>query len=433
MSAIDNILNEENCPFPWALGVFDAHCHPTDTMTSIAAIPHMKASALTIMATRGEDQHLVEQVASKLGGRRIKQQNNDEHQRIHSDSSSSSSSCPQVIPCFGWHPWFAHQIRDDISSPASALSTSSPTFKIEHYRKVLTGPASFDDDDETFFTTLPEPKPLSSLLAETRARLITHPDALVGEVGLDKAFRLPKPWEPQDIECRDPSLTPGSREGRTLSPYRVVMSHQKALLKAQLQLAGELRRPVSVHSVQAHGAVFEVLQELWRGHERKIASRRERRRRYSVEGAHQASDVDEEEAEQKRGNKERNDQLQEKKEEQEKTGKSPLPFPPRICMHSYSGPAQPLTQFLRPTVPSDVYFSFSTVINFSGRSVDKVVEVIRCVPDDRILIESDLHTAGQQIDDLLEEVVRTVCKLRGWTLERGVKQLADNWKRFVFG
>jgi Tat protein secretion system quality control protein TatD with DNase activity len=102
-------------------------------------------------------------------------------------------------------------------------------------------------------------------------------------------------------------------------------------------------------------------------------------------------------------------------------------------MHSYSGPAEPLKQFLRPTVPSDVYFSFSTVINFSKPSADRVVEVIKSLPDDRILVETDLHCAGQQMDDLLEAVVRTICQLRGWRLDEGIKQLADNYNRFVYG
>jgi Tat protein secretion system quality control protein TatD with DNase activity len=55
------------------------------------------------------------------------------------------------------------------------------------------------------------------------------------------------------------------------------------------------------------------------------------------------------------------------------------------------------------------------------------------LPEDRLLIESDLHTAGQQMDDLLEEVARQICELRGWSLQQGVQRLADNWKRFVFG
>jgi Tat protein secretion system quality control protein TatD with DNase activity len=214
-------------------------------------------------------------------------------------------------------------------------------------------------------------------------------------------------------------MTPGSREGRRLSPYQVRPEHQKAVLEAQLRLAGELQRPVSVHSVQAHGAMIEVFKCLWKGHERKIASRRERKRRHSHAEAHAGSDDEGAQGAQtshSAGTRER----------------EALPFPPRICMHSYSGPVETLKQFLHPSNPSDVYFSFSSVINFSHHS-DKSVAVIKALPDDRVLIESDLHIAGQQMDDRLEEVTRQICEIRGWDLRQGVQQLADNWRRFVYG
>lgn len=379
--------NKHASEFPWHLGVFDAHCHPTDTMSSIEAIPRMKATTLTIMATRGEDQDLVAQTATSL-------------------SDTQDRKTARVLPCFGWHPWFSHQLLDDMSH---ALDSDAES-KESHYKKVLT-----PSPDEQFISALPAPKPLSQLISETRARLQNHPAALVGEVGLDKAFRLPQAWTETEIEGRDASMTPGSREGRSLTPHRVQMDHQKAVLKAQLQLAGELRRPVSVHSVQAHGAVFDVFKSLWSGHERKTPSRRERQRRHSAADAHAQSDA----------------------EDQQHTptpkDEPPLPFPPRICMHSYSGPVEQLRQFLNPANPSDVYFSFSTVINFAGPSSQRVREVIKALPEDRILIESDLHTAGPQMDDLLEEVARQVCELRGWSLEDGVRRLAENWTRFVFG
>ncbi|PWY95512.1 Metallo-dependent hydrolase [Aspergillus sclerotioniger CBS 115572] len=390
--------DEQTADFPWHLGVFDAHCHPTDTMSSIAEIPQMKASTLTVMSTRGEDQDLVLETAISL---------------TKGQEPSQGSETGRVLPCFGWHPWFSHQIIDDATgSPETKQDVSSIEQKKLHYKKVLT-----PEPDDDFILSLPDPKPISQLLSESRARLTAYPHSPVGEVGLDRAFRLPQPWTSEEKEARDEQVTLGSREGRKLSPYRVQLAHQKAVLEAQLRLAGELKRPVSVHSVHAHGAVFDLFKGLWSGHERKNASRRERRRRHSVADAHADSDAEDEQRKQDLATPEEN----------------PLPFPPRICMHSYSGTVDPLKQFLHQSNPSDVYFSFSSVINFSGPSSQKVIDVIKALPDDRVLIESDLHTAGQQMDDLLEEIARQICDIRGWTLHHGVQQLADNWRRFVFG
>ncbi|KAJ5740506.1 hypothetical protein N7493_000378 [Penicillium malachiteum] len=398
-----------NNDFPWEIGIHDAHCHPTDTMASIASIPHMKASTLTIMGTRGEDQDLVQQTAQSLN---VQPGQND------------SSKRDRIVPCFGWHPWFSHQIlidspdstgtiSQDITSDAELVSR-----KNTHYTAVL-APAVAQDTE--FLNFLPTPKPLSQLIAETRERLELFPNALIGEIGLDKSFRLPGAWTSEELEGRDEQITPGSREGRKLSPYRVKIEHQRAIFKAQLRLAGEMQRPVSVHSVQAHGAVFDTLKELWTGHEKVFLSRRERERRQDADGAI-SEDEDEDDPGQSNLSKNASSKCS-----------TPVPFPPRICMHSYAGPVEPIRQFMDKKNPSDVYFSFSSLINFSGVGSRKVSDVIKLLPEDRILIESDLHTAGPQMDGLLEDVARQICEVRGWELRKGVQQLADNWNQFVFG
>ena len=293
-------------------------------------------------------------------------------------------------------------------SAYGGAETLSQEQKIQHYQSVLT-PKS---EDEDFLKALSDARPFSHFLKQTKKYLAKYPLALVGEVGLDKGFRIPEAWLPGQKEERDDGLTPGGREGRRLSPYRVSMDHQKKVLLAQLRLADEMQRAVSCHGVQAHGILFETLSETWKGHEKKIPSKRERKREASIQKA--------------------NASVQEDDDEDEETNNGPQPYPPRICLHSYSGPAEPVKQYTNPSIPVDIFFSFSTAINF-GNSTSKAEEAIKAVPAEQILVESDLHIAGDRMDQHLEDIVRKICELKEWSLEDGVLQLGKNWRRFVFG
>ncbi|KAL8826416.1 MAG: hypothetical protein Q9170_007411 [Blastenia crenularia] len=408
---LDNVLSElrgarmgdatsiscsEKEDFPWHLGIFDAHCHPTDTIASLDDVPKMKARALVIMSTRSEDQEIVRRFVDRYGV-----------QSKHFDGHDGNSFDTELVPSFGWHPWFSYQIFDDSSS---LHSEAKKIDSIHHYRSVLA-----PSPDDGFISTLPEPRSLSVFLNQLRGNLKKFPYALVGEVGIDRSFRLPTQWTHDDDAKRDANITPGGREGRRLSPYRVQIDHQRKILGAQLGLAGELGRPVSVHGVAAHGLVYETLKETWQGHEKKVLSKRERKRRTSADNAHAI-----EAAGDSTGAREEDRTFQ------------PKPYPPRICLHSYSGPSDALKQYLDPSIPATIYFSFSRLVNFSNRS-EKAVEVVKAVPNDKILVESDLHSAGDEMDSLLEDVTRLICKIKGWSLNEGVQLLKSNWKRFVFG
>ncbi|KXH33595.1 hypothetical protein CSIM01_11760 [Colletotrichum simmondsii] len=382
-------------PFPWESGIYDAHCHPTDTMSTIEAIPSMRASTLTVMATRSQDQALVAEVAASHGVR-----------------SKYELSQGHLIPSFGWHPWFSYQLFDDTVPEAErTYHEGQPDAKKRHYQAVL-APAPEDPD---FLDALPTPRSLSAFLADTRARLQHHPLALVGEVGLDKAFRLPQGRTDADESSRDQALTPGGREGRRLAPQHVKMPHQVAVLKAQLALAGELGRPVSVHGVQAHGVLHDTLSSLWKGHEKEVVSRK--KRRLVAEGA---EDFDSE------------DELEE--DEFGRKDVPPKPYPPRICLHSYSGPAEMLKQYTNPAIPARMFFSFSSAINMGTKAgADKIAEVLQACPDNSILVESDLHIAGEEMDARLEEMYRKVCEIKKWKLQEGVERIGKNYREFIFG
>jgi len=149
----------------------------------------------------------------------------------------------KVIPAFGYHPWWAHQVA--VGRPESTEA---------HYRSLFLPAAAAPHTPalEAAFArllpSLPDPIPLDDIMAEVRANLVAHPNAMVGEVGLDQAARVPFPLE-EDIAAegrKDDSWRRG-----TLSPFNTPLAHQLAILEAQLALAAELRRNVSVHSVKA--------------------------------------------------------------------------------------------------------------------------------------------------------------------------------------
>jgi Tat protein secretion system quality control protein TatD with DNase activity len=408
--------NEE--PFPWHLGVYDAHCHPTDTMSSLAHLATMKPLVLTIMATRAEDQALVAEAAAAYP---------------LTDPPSAPNNAPcQILPSFGWHPWFSHLLYDDtISTPAAPTpSPLTPAQKAAHYASVLHPPAT----DPSLLAALPTPQPLSAYLATTRARLLAHPRALVGEIGLDRTFRIPVPDE-ADTSSSDPprsptaaagagapAPTPGSRAGRRLTPHHVTLAHQRAVLAAQLALAAELGRAVSVHGVGAHGALFDALAERWRGWERHRESRRERRREGAGGGGDDGYDDDDDDDDDGDGSV-----------AGPGPATAPPPYPPRICLHSFSGPVESLKPYLSPRIPATIFFSFSRAINLSTPAAARAVEAIKAVPARQILVESDLHVAGEEMEGELEAMVRVICAAKGWGLREGVGLLGENWRAFVGG
>jgi Tat protein secretion system quality control protein TatD with DNase activity len=413
---VEVVLGATDEPFPWDIGVYDAHCHPTDVMGSTDRIAAMNTRALAIMATRAQDQEAVASVAKTMG-------------ITSREEFATAAGTKKLIPAFGWHPWFSHMIIDDASEN---LTGSMSELKKNHYTKVLSPPP-----DNDFIAHLPNPLPLSTFLEETKRRLQSHPCALVGEIGLDKAFRLPQIWTAEDEANRDTTLTPGGREGRRLSHHLVDIEHQKTILKAQLNLAGEMMRPVSVHGVAAHGILHDLIASTWKGHEKPVISARERKHiaphAEDWSSASEGDDHDEDHDEDHDVNP--GQRIYKKKSKVPKSNElKPMPFPPRICLHSYTGPHQFVSQYLKRTAPADVYFSFSACVNLTSESVAAKLEtVLMAIPDHRILVESDLHAAGDEMEQELERIVRLVCKIKGWGLRKGVEKLAKNFEAFIFG
>ncbi|KAG9095879.1 hypothetical protein FS749_009550 [Ceratobasidium sp. UAMH 11750] len=144
----------------------------------------------------------------------------------------------RVIMCFGYHPWWAHQIT---------LSDTPPPTE-DHYRALFTPTQAQEDAFQRLLPSLPTPRPLAPILDELRQNLQISPTTMLGEVGIDRAFRVRYPQTEGD--------------GMKLSPFTVPQAHQLAILEAQMGVAVELGRNVSLHSVKASGATVELLKKM---------------------------------------------------------------------------------------------------------------------------------------------------------------------------
>lgn len=329
--------------------IIDAHCHPTDTPQELHLVANLSVGKLIVMGTRPTDQKYVEQLAKEYPGK--------------------------VIPSFGIHPWFSYYLYDDLDKDLQ----SSETRKKKHYEKILT-----PIPDEDFINALPNPVPISEFLEDARRHLKQYPNALIGEIGLDKPFRLPV--GPYDARS---SLPQGP-----LSPFYVKMEHQCKVFEAQVRLAAEFQRAVSVHCVQTYALLYSSLAKFWDG--RWIPSKTKIRKM--------------------------------KKEEYENSlAEERKHYPPKICLHSYSGSIEQISQFSAHKVPTEFYYSFSIGINSRYKNF---LQTLKGVPDDKLLAESDHHSASQ-IDELVRQSLNVMSEAKSWTFEDTITKISSNSKAFL--
>lgn len=111
-------------------------------------------------------------------------------------------------------------------------------------------------------------------------------------------------------------------------------------------------------------------------------------------------------------------------------------WPPKVMLHSYGGSAEMVPTFAGlPRADKDaaggrVYFSFSAAIGAYNPS--KMAALIRAVPDDRLLIETDL-IAVAPMNDALCAVVHMVAEAKAWDVEHTVEQTWANFHEFYEG
>ena len=106
-------------------------------------------------------------------------------------------------------------------------------------------------------------------------------------------------------------------------------------------------------------------------------------------------------------------------------------LPPAIAMHSYTGSwdfARDLNR-LAEKKGSKLYFGFSNFVNGRQKAARREA-LIKKLPDDRILIESDLEDAAA-IDDHLDLALKLVAQAKGWTTDQTIAQCQANAHTFI--
>jgi Tat protein secretion system quality control protein TatD with DNase activity len=114
----------------------------------------------------------------------------------------------QVVPCFGVHPWFLHELTER-----------------DWHMDVSSEPDS--NNNLPFWAT------------EIERMVTSTPGAIVGEIGLD-GFH----FDPVTEQLTSP------------------MEKQVSAFRLQMELAARLDKPVSVHGVQCYGTMMPILSEL---------------------------------------------------------------------------------------------------------------------------------------------------------------------------
>lgn len=274
-----------------------------------------------------------------------------------------------VVPYFGIHPWYSHLFselsRDDFASDEE--------YKESHYRKVLDpGP------DLQLLDILPIPFSLEEHLKKIEQSCIEWGQkccAGIGEIGLDKLFRIPTNgfYGNQSSPLKDTDVK--------LSPCKVTMKHQELVFVRQLSIANELRKPVSLHCVKAHGLLYE------------LAAKR----------------------------------LQ--------------PNIPAMTLHSYSGSVDQATMWVREfsKKESKLYFSFSNYINGVEAKREMLTQLLSKIRDEQVLVETDFGIekyikSPEKIQDYfrnLTEIFETIATIKKWSHENGLLILDTNSGTFT--
>ena len=112
-------------------------------------------------------------------------------------------------------------------------------------------------------------------------------------------------------------------------------------------------------------------------------------------------------------------------------------LPAAIALHSFSGTAEQVRRLLalRPA-GALLFFGFSHTVNVAmggepgSPAHETLLEAIRAVPQERLLVESDCDSESVA-SDALRRAVQLVADARGWTAERAAELTTTNGLSFL--
>ncbi len=123
----------------------------------------------------------------------------------------------KIVPCFGVHPWFLHELSDEDWN------------RVPHSSSLVSSSLSMP--------------PAPAWLTAMEQLLLQNPCSIVGEIGLD-GFHF---------------------DGKTRKLVSPVEKQVEAF-RLQLELASRLKRPVSIHCVRSFGPLMETLSKVKKTH-----------------------------------------------------------------------------------------------------------------------------------------------------------------------
>ena len=151
-----------------------------------------------------------------------------------------------VVGYVGIHPWFSHLFGEVREKPNEET-------KREHYCKVLV-----PEPSQEFLEALPMPVDINECMEKMGSLVDKYAQRGfhmgIGEIGLDKLFRLPVSGF-----CGNQRYE--HEGGERLSQMRVSVEHQLDIFIRQLHFAEQMQKQVSIHCVKAHGLLYDVVRE----------------------------------------------------------------------------------------------------------------------------------------------------------------------------